>query len=678
MASGASYVDVVFPGPFLHAFTYIVPAEIPREALFKGQRVLAEFRKRDLLGFVERLLPGLPENKRPITYKPLTALIDQCPVLPPSLLELTDWAIAYYFAPPGEVYRALFPTYASKKRLALAPEHIADCLVHDVNVTFLKTLTPAQREIEELLQKTLSERRFAPFLLHGVTGSGKTEIYLHLIHEVVKQGGQTLFLLPEIGLTPQLSERVRRVFGDHVAVYHSGLTDKQRYTIWRDVYSGFRKIVVGTRSSLFLPFQDLRLIIVDEEHEPAYKQEEGFRYHARDTALVRGRIVNALVLLGTATPSLESLWNSERKKFHCFKLKERPERRTLPQLRIVDLKRFRDTKGRIPLISEPLRVAIATHLAKKQQVLLFLNRRGYATLLVCSGCGDSLKCRNCSVSMTFHQKSQKCLCHYCHLEIPLPSACPSCDSPALVKLGSGTERLEGIVSALFPKARLLRVDRDALQSRAALETFHNRMQSRDVDILLGTQLLAKGHDYPHITLVGIVNADLDLNFPDFRAEERSFQSLMQVSGRAGRAHAEGEVFIQTMNPEHPVFHYLKRGESEAFWQAQLAERRRFGYPPWTAFVQIEVSGKKEAEVRRHALDMAQALGQQLKKEGGISLLGPCPAPIHLLKGQYRWQLIVRGSERKALKHFLRQHFHLFDPAPRRVRVSVDVDPYSLM
>ena len=463
-----------------------------------------------------------------------------------------------------------------------------------------------------------------------------------------------------------------------MAVTHSQLTDKQRYDQWLAIATGRKRIAVGTRSALFLPFRKLSLIIVDEEHDTSYKQEEGFRYQARDLAVVRAKLAQAAIVLGSATPSLETLWNCESGRYHKLVLKDRPFDAVLPQLRIVDLKRFLDPKGRTPLISEPLRVAIETHLSKKRQVLLFLNRRGYATFILCNTCGESLRCDNCSVALTFHREVARCKCHYCLKEIPLPPTCPGCGAPALAKLGSGTERLESIVSALWPKARILRVDRDVLASKKRMADFYQRMCDREIDILLGTQLLAKGHDFPHITLVGVINADLELNFPDFRAEERSFQSLLQVSGRAGRGRIAGEVFIQTANPEHPLFHHLVSHDPDGFWEKQLAERRRFAYPPWTAFVQIELSGTVAAQVRAYSETLAAYIKASLPANRSLSLLGPSPAPIEKVRGNYRFHLILRGTHRQFLKSFLNHCEPQIQKIPLAVRVSLDVDPYSLM
>lgn len=711
------YVDIAVPGPFFRAFTYLLPEEIDPSLLFRGQRVLIPFRRGKTIGFVHRLDSPQPKEALIQKIKPLIALIDHEAFLPDPLYALADWAMTYYLAPPGEVYRALFPSYAMKandmkkveklvqhvhqrnnsrditdrnRALHEAPLHMKDLhkhgAEHALDFPELHPLTSLQDELYRKLKTELLDGAFHPNLLCGVTGSGKTEVYLHLMRDALQCGGEALFLVPEIGLTPQLAGRVKRVFGDRVAVYHSQLTDKQRFVVWTQIMTGEKSIVIGTRSALFLPFRALKFIAVDEEHDPSYKQEEGFRYHARDLAMVRAQKTPCSILLGSATPSFESLHNAKSGKYGLFFLKERAKSSLMPTIRLVDLKRFRDKKGRTPIISEPLRVAIATHLARKHQVLLFLNRRGYSTLLFCNFCGNSLKCDHCSVSMTVHRKPEICVCHYCDRRMPVPTLCPTCEMPGLVKIGSGTEKLEKIVGDLFPHARLLRVDRDTLQSKANTAAFHEKMTQQEVDILIGTQVLAKGHDYPNIGLVGIINADLSLHFPDFRAEERTYQELTQVSGRAGRARVQGEVFVQTLNPEHPVFSHVVSGDQEAFFTAQAEERRRFKYPPFRYLVQIELRGKTESYVVRHARIIAERLRAFRMRQSedhdlhhaDIEIFGPAPATITRIREHYRYQIMIKGNHRRVLNDFFQANLALFEDAPQGVRILIDVDPYSLL
>lgn len=670
------YVEIAVPGPFLYGFTYRVPPSLEEATFFAGQRVVVPLRKQEVVGFVHRVLPELPATQTHLQIKSMVSIIDTSPTLPSALYTLAEWAMRYYMAPPGEVYRALYPLYSMKRRLSfpLSPPVVGG----DQGVFSLSKLTALQAEIYQKLLHSLEPQAFSPSLLYGITGSGKTEIYLHLMADVVARGGQVLFLLPEIGLTPQLSHRIRHVFGDAVAITHSQLTDKQRYLEWEGIRTGEKRIAVGTRSALFLPFQTLRLIVVDEEHDSSYKQEEGFRYHARDLAMVRAKTEKIPILLGSATPSLESLHNVESGKYRFYQLNERPLSAVLPTVRIIDLKRFRSSKGHLPLISEPLRIAVEERLAKRQQVLLFLNRRGYSTFVLCNVCGESLRCDQCSVAMAFHRGSGKCVCHYCLRDRALPLVCPVCSAPGLVKLGAGTERLEHTVAKLFPRARLLRVDRDVLQSKQRMAEFYQRMQDRDVDILMGTQLLAKGHDYPHITLVGVINADLELNFPDFRAEERCFQALLQVAGRAGRGRSPGDVMIQTLNPEHAIFRYISQHGTDAFWQSQLEMRRRFAYPPFAGFVQIEVSGTNVSQVAAHSDALARELKRTLVEDKHIALMGPSPAVIHQLRGHYRHHLILRSRSRPHLSEYIWRHRALFAKSPPAIRISIDVDPYSMM
>ncbi len=684
-------VEIAIPGPFLHTFTYRIPPGIDPAGLFEGQRVLVPFRKALVVGFVHREGGVIASQAAVVALHQIEQILDSEAILPPILFKVAKWAAAYYLAPPGEVYRALFPAYALKKQMS-------SCILssaakgEEINQRpSLKVLTSPQQAIfaELLAQWRAGEK--SPCLLHGVTGSGKTEIYLHLMAEALAGGGQALFLVPEIGLTPQLAARVEAVFKECVVVYHSALTDKARFGVWERVRSGEPLIVLGTRSAVWLPFARLGLLVVDEEHDGAYKQEAGFRYHGRDIAVLRGNREGALVVLGSATPSLETRWNAETGKYRAFSLRTRPRRAELPRIIAVDLRRYRDKKGGFPLLSDPLRIAIETHLARHHQVLLFLNRRGYAPLLFCNACGESVKCGSCSVSLTVHRSVGECHCHYCGFRMKTPAQCPGCGALALAALGAGTERLESTVSRLFPRARVRRADRDVFQAKSRREQFHRDVEDHQIDILLGTQVLGKGHDFSRLTLVGVINADFALNFPDFRAEERAFQTLLQVSGRAGRAEAAGEVFIQTANPDHPIFSALRaehrvllddgheEGEPNPFWRTELDQRKIFRYPPWANLAQLEVSGRVEKAVWAFAHTLAKHLKSAVPRGEGFDLLGPVAAPLRQLRGLYRVHLLCRGPKRTSLAPWIKAALTRWgSPWPRDCRLDIDVDPQSLL
>ena len=538
-------------------------------------------------------------------------------------------------------------------------------------------LTDNQRAVLETIVG-LPERQFSPVLLHGVTGSGKTEIYLRMVQQVIQRGGCALLLVPEISLTPQLAARVRGRFGDQVALLHSGLGRGIRYDQWMRIRSGAVKIVLGARSALFAPLEHLGVIIVDEEHDGSFKQEEAPRYHARDCALMLGKLKGCPVILGSATPALESYHNALAGRYRLLTMPHRVTPQPLPQVEVVDLRGLTPGEDSDPyrfLVSPQLEAAIRQVLAGREQALLFLNRRGFATVLLCKLCGHTVECNNCSIAMTYHQRKGCLVCHYCDERRAIPETCPKCQSPHMGRLGFGTERIESICQRLFPEARIARMDRDTTRGKQ-LRTLLDDFRDKKIDLLIGTQMLAKGHDFPGVTLVGVIAADTGLNFPDFRAGERTFQLLTQVAGRAGRGKKPGRVLIQTYSAEHYVLRHALSHDFEGFFAREIAHRREANYPPFSYLAMIRLSGDNARDVEEEARRIASALSQIVDPQQ-LRVMGPAVAPIERLRGQTRWQLLLKARKRSALHQAL-DHLLASHRTPAAVRIVIDIDPSDMM
>ncbi|MEM1029544.1 MAG: primosomal protein N' [Myxococcota bacterium] len=542
------------------------------------------------------------------------------------------------------------------------------------------TLNAAQREAVASIEAALAGmHRHRAFLLFGVTGSGKTEVYMHSIAAALAEGRGAIVMVPEIALTPQLVGRFRARFGDAVAVLHSALAPADRYAMWRKLRSGTLRVAVGARSALFAPVADLGLIVVDEEHDGSFKQEEGVRYHARDMALLRGHRAGAVVVLGSATPSVESVVLARRDKLGELRLPDRATAASLPAVEIVDLRRHRRGPSGHRMLTMPLHRALEATLAAGEQAIIFLNRRGFAPAVVCNGCGQVVSCRDCSVALTYHRRAGGRLrCHYCDFQMPLAAACPECGRPELELEGLGTEKLESAIAEVFPRARVARLDRD-VAGGAKSEKVLDRVRAREVDILVGTQMVTKGHDLPGVTLVGVVNADAALSMPDFRAAERGFQLLVQVAGRAGRHDRPGRVVIQTRDPEHPAVRYAARHDVLGFLVYELRDREEVGYPPFRRLSLLRVDAVEEARARRAAAELATlARGCPEVVRGEVDVLGPAPAPIARLRNRYRFRVLLRGAARGPLRRVCRVVLAGKGDVDKAVRVALDVDPVSML
>jgi primosomal protein N' (replication factor Y) len=524
--------------------------------------------------------------------------------------------------------------------------------------------------------EAIREGRYRGFLLHGVTGSGKTEVYLRCAAEALGRGRSCLLLVPEIALTPQLVARVRGRLGERVAVVHSGLPDGRRRREWAAMRAGRIRVAVGARSALFSPLRDPGLVIVDEEHDPSYKQAERFRYHARDLAILRARHHDAVVLLGSATPSLESYRNARTGKLALLRLPERATTMPLAGVATIDLRGRTDRHPEYPFLSCSLVEALAQTLEREEQAILFLNRRGFAPAAVCEACGVSVDCGSCGVPLAYHRARRALLCHYCGFHRAPPERCEACGVGTLDLKGLGAEQVAAAVQALFPSGRVARLDSDVVEHRGAAADIVDRLHRREIDVLVGTQMVAKGHDLPGVTLVGIVRADLGLQTADFRAAERTFQLLTQVAGRAGRGDRPGRVLLQSFLPDHYAILAARNQDYDAFVRAELPARRELGYPPFGHLALVHGDAPDEAAIERAMTEIHERIGPAASA-AGAELLGPCPAPLPRLRGRYRYQLIVKAPERASVRRVLEAAREAIRRTRGPVRLGIDVDPVHL-
>jgi primosomal protein N' (replication factor Y) (superfamily II helicase) len=535
-----------------------------------------------------------------------------------------------------------------------------------------RQLNHHQQSALDTLLTALDKREFAPYLLHGVTGSGKTEVYLQAIAHSLEQGMNALVLVPEISLTPQLVQRFRARFGSCIAILHSALSDGERYDEWRRIRRGLPRIVIGARSALFAPLERIGIIVVDEEHEASFKQADGLRYNARDLALVRGRMERAVVMLGSATPLITSLYAVEQGRLGLLSLPERVRGVPMPTVDTVPMQGVKTT------ISPQLHQALEETLAAHGQAIIFLNRRGFATFLVCNECSQPLTCPNCSVTLTYHRSRGQSVCHYCDYAVPAPGTCPACGCLELRELGAGTERVEHDLRELLPAARIMRMDSDTTSGKGSHARLLSRMADATADILIGTQMITKGHDFPGVTLVGVINGEASLNMPDFRSAERTFQVLSQVFGRAGRGDTPGRVVLQALNPTHYAIQCAIGHDSASFYRQELEFRREAGYPPFAFLAGMGISGTAEQAVEQRGKTTAHLL-MQLKKELAlrVEVLGPAPAPLYRLRGRFRRQILLKSPSREALRRLIAAWLGRRETLSN-IREFIDIDPIDMM
>ena len=735
MTTAIPLLRVAVPVPLRKSFDYLAPEKLDPDSLQPGVRLLVPFGRRQLVG----ILLGVTTESgiEPKKLKRVTKVLDTQAVIPADLLKHLQWASTYYHSPIGEVMQAALPVLLRQDKpaqgkmvsswcitaigmdvdpasLARAPKQAvllkqlqdeqtltasqlneqhsnwrpvmarleekgwvqqqdadADILSGNAKCIPLKTLNADQQQAVAAVRQGLGQ--YGCFLLDGVTGSGKTEVYLTLIQDVLATGKQTLVLVPEIGLTPQLEQRFRQALPCPLVVMHSGLSDSQRLNAWLAAKNGSAQVIIGTRSAAFTPLHAPGLFIIDEEHDLSFKQQDGFRYSARDLLIVRARDAGVPIVLGSATPSLETLYNTQQQRYQHLQLPIRAGKSIPPTIRVLDVcKQPMDH-----LVSVNLREAMQRHLNNQGQVLLFLNRRGYAPMLICHDCGWVSPCPRCDSRMTLHQRIQKQRCHHCGTERPIPTHCPTCNSDKLKSFGYGTERIEESLQKQFPDHSVLRIDRDTTRRKGSMEAMLDKVHSGEGQILIGTQMLAKGHHFPNVTLVGVLDADYGLYSTDFRAAERMAQLIMQVAGRAGREERPGEVLIQTHHPEHPLLQTLIHKGYAACANLLLEERRQAAFPPYGYLALL----RAEAHNAGEPLQFLQQLAEQARPNLGqdVQLLGPIPSPMERRAGRYRAQLLLLSTSRQALQHFLSQWLPQLEPTNgnRKVRWSLDVDPLEM-
>jgi primosomal protein N' (replication factor Y) (superfamily II helicase) len=566
---------------------------------------------------------------------------------------------------------------ARKQAVTLTPEPVAIRRAASFNpIRAPHELNSAQRNAFDLIGAGIAMQKFCTFLLYGVTGSGKTEVYLNAIDAALASGRGALMLVPEIALTPAVAGQFYARFGDRVAILHSAFSDAERADQWRRIRAGGASVVVGTRSGVFAPVRNLGLIVVDEEHDASYKQEETPRYHGRDVAIVRAQAANACVVLGSATPSLESRFNAVSGKYTLLEIPDRIAERPMPTVQVIDMRReFLETRKHA-IFSRALVEAIRERLANNEQAMILLNRRGFSTFVACRACGERVECVNCSVTLTYHRRDRRLLCHYCGYAEKVPSLCPKCQSEHIHFMGSGSERVEDELHSEFPEARVARLDRDTVTGKRQFEDILQNFRERDFDILVGTQMIAKGHDIPNVTLVGVVSADVGIGMPDFRAAERTFQILTQVAGRAGRGHLPGVVYMQTINPDHYAVRLAAQQDYNGFFEKELQFRRFMKYPPFSAMANILIRAAKQEE----ALRMSTELGHHITPAPeNMRIMGPAEAPVQRLKAEFRYQLLVKSASRKDLNSLLRKTRDFAQSQKwSATALVIDVDPLTLL
>lgn len=644
-----------------------------------GLHVQVPLGKRKANGVIVGLNPEKDDSGE-YQLKAVHSITEESPELYEYYLNWLNWLAEYYLHPIGQVMS--LASTPLKKGPRKRKSHKAP-VIPEVEKTFAPKLTQEQATVIADLGELKS---FSANLIHGVTGSGKTEVYLQAIEKVLSYKKQVLVLVPEIALTPQLIQRFAARFGDNIAVLHSHLTDREKTEQWWSAYDGEKRILIGARSALFCPLKDLGLVVIDEEHEGSYKQDEKLKYNARDAAVMLAKMADVPILLGSATPSLETWFNAKMNRYNLHSLKSRVQDRAMPRIEIIDLRSEqlarKGKESELPFwLSQSLFEKLTYRLENKEQVALFLNRRGIAQTTLCTDCGFIHRCPNCEISLTLHGKKHL-VCHYCDYSQLLEENCPDCKEGELKSLGLGTEQLEDDLKELFPEARLSRADRDEITSREDMEDLVRAMEKNEIDILVGTQMIAKGLDFPNLNLVGLILADIGFNLPDFRSVEKSFQLLTQMSGRSGRhSEAGGEVVIQTYNPEYPALPFALNADYEAFAEQELKMREDLGYPPYNKLAEVRLSGTK-----LNALDKlsdilfhrAKNLRNSNVAYSNITILGPADAPLSRVRGRFRKHLILKAPKQNILGAFCKQLLADKKWVPNGTKVQVDIDPYHLM
>lgn len=667
--------DILFPIN-AEAFTYSVPKDL--ECSMKiGCRVHVPFRRGEKVGIVvgtcgeEEYKPYLtgrdmlhPRGNRCIALKSIHYMLDEYPFIPVQLINLLKWVSQYYMSTTGLALKNAVPSGFFSGGRAGKARILYDT---DVRKRDLPELTQEQRDV----LKKINMQDQGVFLLHGVTGSGKTEVYINAIKSMPEKR-TAIVLVPEIAMTAQMIDRFRARFGEEVVFYHSGLSAGERMINWQKMRNHEARVVVGVRSAVFAPFEHLGLIVIDEEQEISYKQFEGLRYHARDVALARSQLETFKVVLGSATPSIEIYHNAIKGKFRYLRLAHRIDRKPMPRVELIDMTR---EAGRTLTFSDRLLEAIKANTASGNQSLLMLNRRGYAPFFLCADCGYTYKCLSCSITLIYHRDSDKLKCHYCNSFLKPHRSCPACKGRNFKYIGAGTQRIEEELNKILPQLSMQRMDRDSTQKKLSHYRIVRKMEDHQIDLLLGTQMVAKGHDFPAVTLSAAVSSDVALNLPDFRTAERSFQLFTQLAGRAGRGDAPGVAYIQTFEPFHYVFDYVIHHDYRGFYKREINLRRQLSYPPFTKLIRIILSFKNKDTAEKTVTAVRRNIKSIDRK--GVDILGPAPAPIEKIKSLWRWHMILKGNNSQALRRAAAGVTDMLHDS-KDMRIDIDVDPVSMM
>jgi primosomal protein N' (replication factor Y) len=662
------FLHVAVPAPLPQLFSYLPPENCKAEDLCVGARVKVPFGKRNVIGIIVKINAESTIARQQL--KTALEVLDQTSLFSEQVFALLQWASDYYHAPIGEVFAAALPVLLRDGK-ALVYKKIIKVPV--LAVDQVPQLNSHQQQAINAVLNSL--KQFQAFLLDGVTGSGKTEVYLQIIDQILLQNKRALILVPEIGLTPQITERFQKRFQEPIAVLHSGLTDRERLDAWLQVKEEKIRIIIGTRSAVFTPINNLGIIIVDEEHDLSFKQQEGFRYHARDIAVMRAHLEKIPIVLGSATPSLESMHNVIEKRYQHLHLPERVGTAIHPTVTLLDLRNKKLTEG----LSSELITKMQQHLQQDGQVLLFLNRRGFAPVLICHACNWVAACKRCDAKMTLHHQTNAFLqCHHCGSQRKPDRECPDCNNKNIMPLGLGTQRLEQTLQNIFPECGIIRIDRDSTRKKGSLENIFQSIHSGEHKILIGTQMLAKGHHFPNVTLVAILNTDNGLFSSEFRSTEKIAQLILQVAGRAGRAEKLGEVVIQTHHPDHALLQFILQQNYSALAKVILAERQATKLPPHAYIALI----RAEAVDKNYPLQFLTELKAKISNDHSnqTKILGPIPSLMERKAGRYRAQLLLQAEKRSDLHHLLQQLYPTINAlsSARRVRWSLDVDPQEVV
>lgn len=654
------FADIVFNKPIV-PLTYELRNNSVKAS--PGMRAAVQLKQKTTVGIIYKI-----KEKTDLSYtKPVEEILDKAPVLNDDLIEAGEWISRYYLCSIGEALWTIIPKGYNKREKSVSVDDYQLAGGRDSDIV----LTDEQQVVFDRLWKSLDEEGASHFLLYGITGSGKTEIYLRIIHEVLKKDRGAILLVPEISLTPQTINYFSKRVGDKLAILHSRLTKAEKFNEWQRILSGEKKIVIGARSAIFAPMKDIGIIIIDEEHETSYKSEETPRYNAKGVAYYRAGKHGATLLLGSATPSIETFHLAKLKKFTLLQLPHRVLDQKLPGTHIADLRKIKGEKH----ISTPLFKAIERRLKKKEQVILFLNRRGFSPYVYCDNCGYVFKCKNCDITLTYHKGEKELKCHYCGYMEQIHEVCPACSDEKLIYSGFGTEKIEGLLNDYFPGAVSARMDTDTVKKRGSLFRILSAFSKKQIDILLGTQIVTKGLHFPDVTLVGVLNADIPLNFPDFRSAERTFNLITQVSGRAGRSEKGGEVIIQTYNPVHYAIQTAKNQNYEEFFLREIKYRENLIYPPFCRIIRLVFRGNNSKDLFESAYMTVSFIQERTKDY--ISILGPTFCPFSKIKNNYRVHVIIKVNQLEPVRSVLKEMNSILRHKKGQY-IEIDIDPVSML